>query len=244
MTMESYNQIQKRFVVFLDIMGFKDRVARSTAENLYAELTDFNRDITNIINSSKKVDTNKLSRRSGESEISLISSDDPTNKVMLAQFSDSIVLFSSDNSADSLLAISNVAIQIMVSAINREKPIPLKGALAEGNITCDMPKQLFFGQALIDAYLLEENVQYYGIVVHHTAESSVIDYGNQLFKNSLVPLKSGKIYHYELVWYKEAVNDIKSGLDRIRLSVSDSPRKYVDNTNDIIDKLCDSKSGV
>ncbi|MBD5367035.1 MAG: hypothetical protein HDR82_08560 [Bacteroides sp.] len=233
--METFNQIQKRFVVFLDIMGFKDRVARSAPENLYTELTDFNRDITNIINSSKKVDTQGLSQNSGESEVALISSEEQKDKIMLAQFSDSIVLFSNDNSKESLDLISNVAKQIMVSAINREKPIPLKGALAEGNITCDMPKQLFFGQALIDAYLLEENVQYYGVVVHHTAESSVKSCGNHLFKNTLVPLKSGKIYHFELAWYEDSIDDIKLGLDRIRLSVSDSPRKYVDNTNLIID---------
>lgn len=237
MTMETGSQIQKRFVVFLDIMGFKDRVARNTPENLYAELTEFNKDITNIINSSKEVDSDSLSQNIGTSEASLNISSVPKDKIMLAQFSDSIVLFSTDNSQESLLAISNVAIQIMASAVMRDKPIPLKGALAEGNITCDPPKQLFFGQALIDAYLLEENVQYYGIVVHHSAEQSVINSGNQMFKNTLIPLKSGKIYHYELVWYNDAIDDIKSGLDRIRLSVSDSPRKYVDNTNDIIDKF-------
>jgi hypothetical protein len=50
-------------------------------------------------------------------------------------------------------------------------------------------------------------------------------------------IKSGKIKHYELLWYNEHGIDIKSGLDRIRLSVSDSPRKYVDHTNSIIDDL-------
>lgn len=235
MIMEMPSQIQKRFVVFLDIMGFKDRVARSTPETLYSELTDFNRDITDIINSSKKVSLRGLQKQSGESDVALISNSERVNNILLAQFSDSIVLFSSDNSRNSLLTISKVAGQIMRSAINRDKPIPLKGALAEGNITCDMPKQLFFGQALIDAYLLEENVQYYGIVVHHTAEKSVMDLADDIYRNTLVPLKSGKISHFELVWYSEPLDEVKLGLDRIRLSVSDSPRKYVDNTNSIID---------
>lgn len=240
--METFKQIQKRFVVFLDIMGFKDRVARNTPETLYEELTAFNKDITNIINLSKKIDTEDLSSNSGESNVNLISAEESVDKIMLAQFSDSIVLFSQDNSKESLIAISDVVRQIMDSAINREKPIPLKGALAEGNITCDMSKQLFFGQALIDAFLLEENVHYYGVVVHHTAESSVISHGVEKFKNTLVPLKSGQIYHYELVWYADNIEDIKSGLNRIRLSVSDSPRKYVDNTNSIIDTYVREKS--
>lgn len=240
--METPNKIQKRFVVFLDIMGFKDRVARNTPENLYLELTEFNKDITNIINSSKKVNIQGLREQSGESEVALISNDEREANILLAQFSDSIVIFSSDNTKDSLLNISNVARLIMFSAINREKPIPLKGALAEGNIMCDMPKQLFFGQALIDAYLLEENVQYYGVVVHHTAEKSVKSLNNEIFRDTLVPLKSGKINHYELVWYNESSSDVKTGLERIRLSVSDSPRKYVDNTNNIIDEYANSKA--
>ncbi|MDE5842672.1 MAG: hypothetical protein K2H35_02915 [Muribaculaceae bacterium] len=232
--METFNPIQDRFVVFLDIMGFKDRVARSTPENLYAELTDFNRDITTILNSSKKVNTQDLSEQSGESSSTMLSSVENSSKIELAQFSDSIVLFSRDNSKESLSEISNVAREIMFSAINREKPIPLKGALAEGNVTCDLSKRLFFGQPLIDAYLLEENVQYYGIVVHHTAERSVKNLDEGIFSDTSVPLKSGRIRHYELVWYSKDYKSAEYGLEKIRLSVSDSPRKYVDNTNTVI----------
>lgn len=233
--METPIKTKPRFVIFLDIMGFKDRVARSTPETLYSELTDFNKDITNIINSSKNIKTRKRAKKEdSSSEVTLIKSDEELNEIILTQFSDSIVIFSSDNSQENLLAISEVATQIMKVAINRPKPIPLKGALAEGVITCDTTKQLFFGQALIDAYLLEENVQYYGIVVHHTAEKSVKDSNSDLFKNVSVPLKSGNISHYELVWYNDSLDEIKSGLDRIRLSVSDYPRKYIDNTNKVL----------
>ncbi len=62
----------------------------------------------------------------------------------------------------------------------------------------------------------------------------MIKSGDKLFKDTSVPLKSGYIRHYELVWYEDNKDTIKLGLDRIRLSVSDSPRKYVDNTNKII----------
>lgn len=235
MIMEAPKQTKKRFVVFLDIMGFKERVARNTQDSLYEELTDFNRDITTIINGTKKIKKTRSSKQNDSSDITLIKSEEEEDEILLAQFSDSIVLFTNGNTKENLLTISNVAKQIMISAIKREKPIPLKGALAEGDITCDMIKQLFFGQALIDAYLLEENIQYYGIVVHHSAEQSVKSYATEIYKDNLVPLKSGKINHYELVWYNNSSDDVKSGLERIRLSVSDSPRKYVDNTNNIID---------
>ena len=242
MIMESPKQTRKRFVVFLDIMGFKERVARNTQESLYEELTDFNRDITTIINSTKKIKRTRSSKQDDSSDITLIKSEEEEDEILLAQFSDSIVIFTNGNTKENLLTVSNVAKQIMISAIKREKPIPLKGALAEGDITCDMIKQLFFGQALIDAYLLEENIQYYGIVVHHSAEKSIKDYAVDLFEDHLIPLKSGKIKHYELVWYNDSYDDVKFGLERIRLSVSDSPRKYVDNTNHIIDDFIGSKA--
>lgn len=35
-----------RFVAFLDIMGFKERVARTNHNKLLAQLTHFNKDIT------------------------------------------------------------------------------------------------------------------------------------------------------------------------------------------------------
>lgn len=226
-----------RFVVFLDIMGFKDRVARNSADELYKELTDFNRDITTIINSSLIVNRRQETKQEESSEAKLISNKDFEDNILLAQFSDSIVLFSSDNSEKSLQTITNVTVKIMQKAINREKPIPLKGALAEGQITCDMSKQLFFGQSLIDAYLLEENVQFYGIAVHHTAEGSVKAINSEWYKNAKIPLKSGIIEHFMLVWWTREKESVSLGLDRLRLMVSDTPRKYVDNTRDLVNKV-------
>ena len=42
-------QKQERFVIFLDIMGFKDRVARNNHDELELELIEFNKSITSII---------------------------------------------------------------------------------------------------------------------------------------------------------------------------------------------------
>ena len=166
-----------RFVAFLDIMGFKERVARTDHSCLLAQLTKFNKDVTSYIGKYQNTE------------------------IQLAQFSDSIVLFSNDATQNSLKTLAEVSRGIMQTAIKLQ--IPIKGAIAQGQITCDIPKQLFFGQALIDAYLLEENIHYYGILVHHTAENSVMGLGDEdnLFKDIKAPLKSGRISHYELSWY-------------------------------------------
>ena len=231
--MATFKEDNLRFVVFLDIMGFKDRVARNSVEELYEDLSNFNQSITNIVNEDKKRIL-KRNNKQEDSSIGEIVKDGEYDCISVAQFSDSIVLFSKDNSLESLTAISEAAGKILKKAIEREKPIPLKGAIAEGFVIYDIQKQLFFGQALIDAYLMEESLQYYGIAVHHSAEESIIKLKSNLFWNVKIPLKSGYIEHYEIVWYKDNFESILSGLDKIRLTVSDAPRKYIDNTKNVI----------
>lgn len=202
-----------RFVVFLDIMGFKDRVSRTAHSDLLAQLSDFNKGITECIGNHSA-------------------------DIQLAQFSDSIVLFSNNTTQKSLQTIAEVTRGIMQCAIKRQ--IPIKGAIAQGRITCDTSKQLFFGQALIDAYLLEENIYYYGILAHHSIESTITKLGDSIFKDIKAPLKSGHICHYELSWYTDDSSDeqklepIKEALKNIRQSVSDTPRRYIDNTLEVI----------
>lgn len=82
-----------RFVAFLDIMGFKDRVARNSHAKLLTQLTDFNKDIAGYIGKYQQAE------------------------IQLAQFSDSIVLFSNDTTPKSLKTIAEVARGIMQTAI-------------------------------------------------------------------------------------------------------------------------------
>lgn len=235
------------YVAFLDIMGFKERVARTSHETLYQQLSGFNEAIAKIIaninspSSPQKIIKYLLEQNQQESSepavgseplLSSLSSAQET--ITVTQFSDSIVLFSTSDSPDCLRNIATAAQQIFLSAICGSSPIPLKGALAKGYMTCDPSRQLFFGQALVDAYMLEENVQYYGMAVHHSAEEDVILLKSSLFHDTAIPLKSGNINHYELAWYQNDTQKALDGLDRIRLSVSDSPRRYVDNTRHLI----------
>ena len=197
-----------RFVLFLDIMGFKNRVSKQEHGKVLRDLQKFQSEIQKCLSNYKAIN------------------------IQIAQFSDSIVLFSSNTYKASLLALSEVASSIMCIALRSN--IPLKGALAKGKVTCDIPKQLFFGQALIDAYLLEENVKYYGILVHHTAEVDVKGC-HDYYRDVNAFLKSGQIHHYELNWYDKR-EEMDKLLNRLRESVSDEPRKYVDNTLSIINE--------
>ena len=103
MIMEIPKQIKKRFVVFLDIMGFKERVARNTQESLYKELTAFNRDIATIINSTKLTKAEHTSKLDDSSDVTLRTVEDEKDEILLAQFSDSIVIFSNGNTEKNLI---------------------------------------------------------------------------------------------------------------------------------------------
>lgn len=207
----AYATTTERFVVFLDIMGFKDRVARNLHGDVLRQLEGFQNSISKYVHQCESSD------------------------IKVSLFSDSVLLFSSDDSTDSLRSISEVTRKIMRSALQSDVPIPLKGAIARGTVTCDVAKQLCFGQALIDAYVLEENVKYYGVLVHHTAEKAVSQLGENIFRDVSAYLRCGRVSHYELNWHcadedPECQKMVEQCLGRLRLTVSDEPRKYIDNT--------------
>lgn len=216
------DQTSVRFVAFLDIMGFKERVARNKHQDILASLETFQSNISCYIATHQDAD------------------------IQMAMFSDSILLYSKDITSNSLSALADITSHVMMYALQQDIPIPLKGAIAAGEMTCNQTKQLYFGQALIDAYLLEESVKYYGVVLHHSAEKYVVEYGaSKYFQDKQVPLKSGRIAHYELNWYDtlamleegNAQVPLEDCLKHIRLTVSDAPRVYVDNTLDVIKNL-------
>lgn len=121
-------------------------------------------------------------------------------RLQISLFSDSIVLFSPDTGGESLTAIAEAAAYIMRNAIG--SGIPMKGAPAQGVVTNDTDKQLFF-----DAYLLREDVKYYGVVVHHSAEQSVI--GMPLFTDAprrcATPYRTSRASMSTTPWSSSAV---------------------------------------
>ena len=92
------------------------------------------------------------------------------SRIRFTIFSDSIFIFSKDDDFGSLRLFLIYVKKVIRMALRKE--IPLKGAIAYGNIVVDDVHNLFCGQPIIDAYLLEEDLQYMGVVFHHTFENS------------------------------------------------------------------------
>ena len=155
------NPTTDRFVIFLDIMGFKDRVARQDHQQILRDLQN----LSNFI-------SEKLLREEG---------------FIFTMFSDSIIILSSDveyKTFEKLVDLTNAVIAYSIS-LN----LPIKGAFARGKCTAiSGGKSLYFGQPIIDAYALEENVELYNVVLHHTVE----DYAIQL------SAETGKVFDYQV----------------------------------------------
>lgn len=215
-----------RFVCFLDILGFKDFVLKNPH--------------TIILEKLKKIkDYEKLVFDTAE----LIGE---KNDIKIVNFSDSFIIFSKNDSRDCFhsffLLLENIFRNIIFEGFS------VKGGAAYGKITVESSNNIFFGQPLIDAYLLQEDLNFLGIACHHSIEVYLRDQKIENYsfvKNILstlkTPLKSGEINHLNLTWFdteniKETdLNHPKNLLKNLYYTASGSPRKYLDNTEKVID---------
>lgn len=231
---DTWNKTCNRFVAFLDIMGFRDRVYRESHEDVKKMLESFQPTIGGIDNRAKILLAMERKNLNREKKIL------KTPIIRVVSFSDSIILISNDDSLDSASQILSVVIIIISEAMN--KNIPIKGAIAYGEQTADFKKSLHFGKPLIDAFELQNELLLYGIVLHHSFEKKIIEenylelFGDELIYKYPVPMKGGKITHYIVNWvclYGRKF-DLVDFISQFYKNVSGPPRQYVDNTLDFV----------
>lgn len=220
-----------RFVAFIDILGFKDMIMRSNHKEIYDKLDSISKTSRNVQGPP--------------------GSDTDSSFIHVVNFSDSIVVFSKSNSINDFMFFIT-SITIIVREIV-ENGMLLKCGLAYGLTSVNKENRIFFGQSIIDAYMVEEDINYIGIVSHSTIdrffhenrEDILEQYGKGkllglLYRQMKTPLKSGKIMHTNLMWFEQLLDDditpeewIKH-LESLYTTVSGSPRRYIDNTIEVI----------
>ncbi len=226
-----------RFVAFLDIMGFKDMVSRKKHADIY-----------NMLNSISKVSEEIAKQPKFASK-----------NIYITTFSDSIVIFSKDDTQWSLQQFVRAVTDMFANMIF--KSIPVKGACAHGEISVNQKRAIFFGQPQIDAFLLQEDVNYYGIVCHNSYDKYLDDSKDEKTKIYLnyrlkTKLKSGDITHYNLDWFtpvksiankesKSLYDDvgIEEIIGKLYFETSGSPRKYIDNTMEMYERYKEKMNG-
>ena len=224
-----------RFVAFLDILGFKELVMREPHRNIYKKLKRI-ADAKKVL--KKAEDNPETCNMVGNGGIYTVT------------FSDSIGIFSENDNIKYFKPFIFTLRLLFIEAIL--SGLPLKGGIAYGKISLEKNEQTYFGQPIIDAHLMEEEVNYMGVIVHSMEkyienqrdklDSKFID---KWFFECETPLKCGKIKHTNLNWFgskfSENIPNNKNLVENIikvfRLSSSGYHRKYVDNTLEMLDKL-------
>lgn len=224
--MAEWIETTNRFIAFFDIMGFKDLVQKGTHEEVLRKL--------NIL----KKTLNYLNNKDAIHAIEHYSIDLDQTKAIT--FSDSIIIFSKSDSYNDALKILIDANAILRDALNNS--IAIKGAISYGKITVDFNKSLFFGQPIIDAYLLHDELHMLSVIIDHNFEIKITPYIDDplyfVIADYRANLKSGKITHK--IMKPSAQNEITeriSSLDNLYHSVSGKPRAYIDNTIDFLKSL-------
>jgi hypothetical protein len=220
---KKWENTRTRFVAFLDIMGFKDLVAKKEHMEVLQIMTEFLPTIELI--------QEEYSTKRQESAVKVVT------------FSDSIILVSDDNSYDAATLILFWIKWVMWGAIN--KGLPIKGAIAWGIQTDDFGKALHFGKPLIDAQQLQNELFLYGVVLHHTMEKYLIDTNmmdeltGKFIIKCLTPMKTGKITHYLVDWpgFNKDKDRAPVAVSKLYGTVSGSVRQYVDNTSEFVNMI-------
>lgn len=226
----SWKNNNKRFVAFFDILGFKDMVLKqghadvlkkleklkSTTEQLEGNI--WSKEITNLL------------------KISF--SEDQTRSIT---FSDSLIIFSKDDTIEDCMKMMFQSYFVIQNALYNS--IPIKGAISFGEVYVDFEKSLFFGQPIIDAFLLHEDLHMLDIVLDHNAENQANQFKEndaiqQTLKLRKVKMKFGVASHTIVnLTSKEEISERIDLLEKLYKVTSGRPRLYIDNTIDYYKEL-------
>lgn len=218
-----------RFVCFLDIMGFKNMVdtkSHNEVKNMMKELSKIHQF---ILQQNKRFKEDEKYSFYKDCEIQLVS------------FSDSIILFTDEDKVADFLLLTYAARRILSEA--QILGIPIKGAISHGLVTADFDNSIFLGRPIIDAYLLQEELFYYGVILDHNAENfykkNIKQFdGHSIYEFLKTPFKHGKVLHANL----ETESKTKlEDLDKFYETVCGTTRLYVDNTIEMFKLILEKK---
>lgn len=243
--MAQWEPTAKRFVAFLDIMGFKDMVFRNSHELVLKTLESFKTEGIDVIDTFAKMQSSVDKKDQpfkdafkplfGDSIIKTVS------------FSDSILVISNDDSYYSAYQLVWLITILLGNALITG--VPIKGSIAHGEQTADFEKSIHFGKPLIDAYELQNQLHLYGVVLHHTAEQQFNSVGamkkleNDSIHKYKTPMKQGEINHYLVTNYPDLKSEtnLEAKYSKLYSTVSGHTRLYVDHTIEFLEFLAKKK---
>lgn len=179
-----------KYVAFLDILGFRNRIRGLKAEEAKDLIRAFSRTIFDIFN-EKNSDEKNSNKKNSDSKI---------NGYIV---SDSVILYSKDDSKDSLEALIKLTREICEKEFI-ENSILIRGAIEKGEFDkvpaeerLDLEKGLIVGEAYIKAYLVEDSgsVKAMGVILSEDVYEDIKDILDPNITKDIVEEKKDKKYY-------------------------------------------------
>ena len=213
---KNWEEKADRLVLYADILGFKERIYSQDYDAIRDKLISF--------------------RTRWNDRMKTILSEE---ELKFVQFSDTILIIAKGTDLNMLDKMTKGACVLMQTAM--EEGLPMKGVISKGPFLFNRDMELYLGKPLVDAYKLYDELYYYGIVVHHSAENTVKN-DLTLYSHEMIPLKKGSTAHIHVAWNLmnedftpgDRTEECKKWLEAIEENVSGSPRIYVDNTRKVL----------
>jgi hypothetical protein len=226
---QQWDKTANRFVAFFDILGFKEMVSRNSHDAILKKLEQLSETVSDLESHNYSIGMAEIIKSA-------------VGETKAITFSDSIVVYSKGDSLEDLNKIIIDAYWVISSSL--EFNIPIKAALSYGQITVDFENSLFFGQPIIDAFLLHEQLQIYAAVLDNHFEEKLATFNltekvSRNIHDYKTPFKTGKINHKIIgpPRNKKIVERNIKAVKNISLTVSGGPRIYVDNTLDFLNSI-------
>lgn len=181
--------LKNRYVAVLDILGFKGKLLELGASKLFEVYKSSIRKANKIFAEKHEVVTVHTFLRPNTFEevtnhTSHQSIDAYTRLEQPIVFSDSIILFSKNDTQDSLIELCNYASTIFKIFLIHE--LPIRGAITFGSCILMPDSKIFLGEAIVNAHIIEQSLDVIGIVVDPGVPSKHFDH-----ESTLVMTKSG-----------------------------------------------------
>lgn len=179
-----------KYVAFLDILGFKDRIRGLQPEEAKKLIRAFSQTIFDIF---KKKNSDKENSDKENSN----------DKIKGYIVSDSVILYSEDDKKDSLEALIKLTREICEKEFI-ENSILIRGAIEKGEFDkvpaeerLDLEKGLIVGEAYIKAYLVEDSgsVKAMGVILSEDVYEDIKDILDPNITKDIVEEKKDKKYY-------------------------------------------------
>ena len=189
-----------KYVAFLDILGFRNRIRGLKAEEAKDLIRAFSRTIFDIFNEKNSDEKNSNKKNSNKKNSNKKNSDSKINGYIV---SDSVILYSKDDSKDSLEALIKLTREICEKEFI-ENSILIRGAIEKGEFDkvpaeerLDLEKGLIVGEAYIKAYLVEDSgsVKAMGVILSEDVYEDIKDILDPNITKDIVEEKKDKKYY-------------------------------------------------